>query len=68
MQKLKFCCTSLVICAVALSISAYKAPGNSPVLRFVGATLGGNAAPSGKLCAAEKKEEEEEARRTSSKR
>jgi len=58
-----------VICAVALSISVYKASGNSPMLRFVGATVGGNAAPSGILCAAEKKEEEEEeARRTSSNR
>lgn len=58
-----------MICAVALSISVYKASGNSPMLRFVGATVGGNAAPSGILCAAEKKEEEEEeARRTSSNR
>ncbi len=57
-----------MICAVALSISVYKAFGNSPMLRFVGATVGGNAAPSGILCAAEKKEEEEEARRTSSNR
>jgi hypothetical protein len=59
----------LVILAVALRISAYKASGNSPALRFVGATVGGNAGPSGILCAAEKKEEEEEeARRTSSNR
>ncbi len=57
-----------MICAVALSISAYKASGNSPMLRFVGATVGGNAGPSGILCAAEKKEGEEEARRTSSNR
>ncbi len=57
-----------MIFAVAPSISAYKASGNSPVLRFVSATVGGNAAPSGILCAAEKKEEEEEARRTSSNR
>jgi hypothetical protein len=38
------------------------------MLRFVGATVGGNAAPSEILCTAEKKEEEEEARRTSSNR
>ncbi len=60
-----------MILAVALSISAYKASGNSPMVRFVDATVGGNEAPSGILCAAEKKEEEEEeeeARRTSSNR
>ncbi len=60
-----------MILAVAPSISAYKASGNSPMLRFVGATVGGNVAPSEiLLCAAEKKEEEEEeeARRTSSNR